>query len=205
MYWVFACSRETERECFLRRLFGDRESYMEIRRVRKGDTLFLHNKDTDVLYGPFEAITDACLRIEPDAWGGRFNWQVRVKWNELYKLDNASIRFRFNLRGRLSVSDNEGEEIIRTLREEGIKLITPPPLPEDILNEIRQLDKEIHSLAHRIEECLMTQERHPADREIDLDALKAEFCAKMRDFVWAVRQFDKLTGIMGLPSNKRGR
>jgi hypothetical protein len=44
-----------------------------------------------------------------------------------------------------------------------------------------------------------------ADREIDLDVLKAEFCAKMRDFVWAVRQFDKLTGIMGLPSNKKGR
>ena len=203
MYWIFVCGRGTERECFLRRLFGDHESYMGERQVRRGDTLFLHNRDTDVLYGPFEAITDACLGIEPDAWGGRFNWQVRVKWNELYKLDNASRRF--HLHGRLSVSDNEGEEIIRTLREEGIKLITPPPLPEDILNKIRQLDEEIHSLAHEIEECRMTQGRHPADREIDLDALKAKFCAKMRDFVWAVRQLDELTGIMGLPSSKKGR
>jgi len=204
MYWIFVCGRGTERECFLRRLFGDHESYKERKQVREGDTLFLYNIDTDVLYGPFKAVTDARLGIEQEAWDGKFKWQVRVNWNELYKLNEASEIFPY-LRGRHRLSDNEGEKIIRTLREGGIKLITPPPLPEDSLNEIRQLDEEIHNLARKIEECLKTQERHSADREIDLDALKAEFCAKMKDFVWAVRRLDKLTGIMGLPSSKKER
>jgi len=52
---------------------------------------------------------------------------------------------------------------------------------------------------------MMAQKKHPADREIDLDVLKAEFCAKMRDFIWAIRWLDKTTGIIGLPSNKKGR
>lgn len=206
MYWRFVCKLETEGECFLRRLFGDVESYAKEKQVKKGDILFLHNIDTDILYGPFTAETDAGL-IEADAWDGRFKWQVRVNWNKLYKLKNVSKIFP-NLHRKHRLSDSEGEEIIKMLEEMGTEITISPPklvLPENILNNIRQLDEEIHTLAHRIEECLMTQKRHPANREIDLDVLKAEFCAKMRDFVWAVRQFDKLTGIMGLPSNKRGR
>ena len=46
------------------------------------------------------------------------------------------------------------------LEEKGIEITTPPPkpvLPENILNNVRRLDEEIHTLAHRIEEYLMTQ------------------------------------------------
>ena len=71
MYWRFVCKLETEGECFLRRLFGDVESYAKEKQVKKGDILFLHNIDTDILYGPFTAESDAGL-IEADAWDGRF-------------------------------------------------------------------------------------------------------------------------------------
>ncbi len=165
-----------------------------------------HNTGLDILYGPFTAETDAGL-IEPNAWNGMFRWQVRVSWNRIFKLTNASQAILYLIE-KYKFSDREGEEILKTLEERGVEIATPQPkpvLPENILSNVRSLDEEIHRLAHRIEECLMSQKKHPADREVDLDVLKAKFCAKMRDFVWAVRWLDKTTGIMGLPSNKKGR
>jgi len=74
---------------------------------------------------------------------------------------------------------------------------------KNLKREIQKLDEEIHSIAHRIEEATMTSKGHPADRQVDLERLKGEFCSKMRDFVWAVRRWDKVTGYLELPSNKK--
>ncbi len=50
---------QTEWECFLRRLFGNTLEYAKKKPVRRGDIPYLHNNDTDVLYGPFFAESDA--------------------------------------------------------------------------------------------------------------------------------------------------
>ena len=56
-------------------------------------------------------------------------------------------------------------------------------------------------LMSRMEEDLMSRKGHPADRIIDLEFHRAELLARMRDFVWAVRRLDRITGLLRLPSS----
>jgi len=196
LYWKFICSSKTEAECFQRALFDDMEKcWDEVKEVKKGDTFFLYNVDTDVLFGPFVAEYDGRLNLEPDAWNGSFPAQVRVKWETLSLIRNASARFGFLKHKTLRLSEGEGEELLKALVLEHVRI------PDPLRSEVQQLDMEIHTLAHRIEE-LMCGKGHPADREVELDRLKGEFTAKMRDFVWAVRKLDKQTRILDLPSNR---
>jgi DNA modification methylase len=78
--FLFACTKKTENECFEKLLFGADTVYAPIViRVRKGDLLFLNNLDTDNLYGVFRAISDGDLNIRPDAWNGKYPYQVKVE------------------------------------------------------------------------------------------------------------------------------
>jgi len=52
--FLFACTINTEEECFNRKLLATEKAYGPIViRIRKGDLLFLNNVDTDVIYGVF--------------------------------------------------------------------------------------------------------------------------------------------------------
>ena len=193
-YWKFICTKRTEAECFQRKLFGDvKERLGEVEMVKKGDTLFLYNVETDALFGPFVAESDGKLNIEPDAWEGGFPAQVRVDWGYITIIENASRTFGFLKEKRLRLRDFEGKQVFEKLR---IKV-----LPRSLREEIQKLDGEIHSIAHRIEEIKMAR-MHPADREVELEKLKGQFFSKMKDFVWAVRKLDRATGILDLPSNR---
>jgi DNA modification methylase len=78
--FVFACTQKTEKECFEKLLFGTEKTYGPIViRVRKGDLLFLHNLDTDVLYGVFKAVSNGGFNLQPDAWNGKYPYQVKVE------------------------------------------------------------------------------------------------------------------------------
>jgi DNA modification methylase len=78
--FVFACTNSSQDECFERLLFGSSKVYGAAAiRVKKGDFLFLWNLDSDLLYGVFQAASDAQMNIVPEAWGGKYPYQVRVK------------------------------------------------------------------------------------------------------------------------------
>lgn len=76
---IFACTSKTERECFDRALFGTGRLYGEsVLKIKRGDLLFLLNLDADTLYGPFRARSDGRRDIAPEAWKGRYPYQVEV-------------------------------------------------------------------------------------------------------------------------------
>jgi len=89
--FIFTCSNKTESECFERLLFGtDRIHGPVVIRIRKDDLLFLVNIDTDTLYGVFKAVSDGGFKIVPEAWKGRYPYQVRVKiLGEIIKIPRA--------------------------------------------------------------------------------------------------------------------
>ncbi len=89
--FLFACTKKTESDCFERMLFGTDRVYAPIViRVRKGDLLFLNNLDTDVLYGVFRAVSDGDSNIQPDAWKGKYPYQVKADIvGEKTSLENA--------------------------------------------------------------------------------------------------------------------
>jgi DNA modification methylase len=79
---IFACTGKTESECLDRMMFATGRLYGErVLAVKKGDPLFLINLDTDTIHGAFLAKSDGKKDIEPDAWKGRYPYQVKVTKN----------------------------------------------------------------------------------------------------------------------------
>jgi DNA modification methylase len=79
---IFACTAKTEKECLDRMLFATNRLYGErVLAIKKGDPLFLLNLDNDTIRGTFAAGSDGKKDIVPDAWKGRYPYQVRVLRN----------------------------------------------------------------------------------------------------------------------------
>ncbi|MFL6372834.1 MAG: DNA methyltransferase [Nitrososphaera sp.] len=80
--YIFACTNKSERECFDRMLFATSHVYGEnVLKIKKGHVLFLLNIDRDRLYGTFLARSDGAKDIVPEAWDGRYPYQVQVILN----------------------------------------------------------------------------------------------------------------------------
>ena len=97
-HWKFIASQMTEKECYIRRLFGNERRQIdktgEELDVEEGDTLYLHRwrskEEPAKLDGPFLAASDAGKNLVPDAWRhrGKYDWQVPVDWDEtVYSVD----------------------------------------------------------------------------------------------------------------------
>jgi hypothetical protein len=107
--FIFACTNKTEKECFDRMLFSTNKVYADkALQVKKGDVLFLLNLDTDTIYGVFRAKTDAGKDLVPDAWDGKYQYQVYVeKTGMMQSTKNASkmlFKMRINWRNVLDES-----------------------------------------------------------------------------------------------------
>lgn len=77
---IFVSSVKTEKECFERMLFGTSKIYADdALTVKKGDLLFLLNIDSNVLHGIFRAKSDGKQSIVPEAWKGKYPYQVEVE------------------------------------------------------------------------------------------------------------------------------
>lgn len=76
---IFACTNKSEQECFDRMLFATSRVYGEnVLKIKKGDLLFLLNLDADTLHGTFKAKSAGAKEIVPEAWKGRYPYQVEV-------------------------------------------------------------------------------------------------------------------------------
>jgi DNA modification methylase len=61
-------------------LFSTNKLYAEkALQVKKGDRLFLLNLDSDIFYGPFKAESDGKKDLVPEAWGGKYPYQVKIE------------------------------------------------------------------------------------------------------------------------------
>jgi DNA modification methylase len=80
--YIFACTAKSEKECFDRKLFGTGKLHGEsVLNVKKDDLLFLLNLDSDTLYGPFRAKSGGAKDLVPEAWNGKYPYQVQVQKN----------------------------------------------------------------------------------------------------------------------------
>ena len=78
--FLFASTQTTEAECFTRLLLAKEKAYGPVViRIRKGDLLFLNNIDTNTLHGVFRATSDGGFNIQPEAWNGKYPYQVKVE------------------------------------------------------------------------------------------------------------------------------
>ncbi|MEM2130165.1 MAG: DNA methyltransferase [Candidatus Bathyarchaeia archaeon] len=108
--FVFACKNNTEKECIEKLLFGAKKAYGPVViRIKKGDLLFLNNLNSNSLHGIFKAVSDGGFKIEPEAWKGRYPYQVKVEvLGEKIRIDNAKeILKKLGIKWNTSISGTE--------------------------------------------------------------------------------------------------
>lgn len=88
---VFVCTNKTEPECLQRMLFGTSKLYASgALAVKSGDVLFLLNVNSNVLHGIFRAKSDGQRNIVPEAWKGKYPYQVEVEpFGDIQAIKNA--------------------------------------------------------------------------------------------------------------------
>ena len=155
--FLFACTRDTEEECFNRKLFATGRAYGPIvMRIRKGDLLFLNNIDTDVIYGVFKAVSGGVFNAESGIFNRKYPYQVRIESiGDKIKVNNAKKilnklgvkrnkpLFKGKLAELLNIFMNSPSEIDFTRNEQGSnsrKLICEQI--EVIKNSIAEIDIE---------------------------------------------------------------
>jgi len=158
--FLFACTDKSEAECLEKSLFGTDKVYAPIvTRVRKGDLLFLNNLDINTLYGVFKAVSDGGVNIEPEAWNGKYPYQVKVEsLGEKTALKNArKILRRFKIRRNTPIV---GKDLIDLLN-----LFPPSPL---LLNNNPALKESAHLILEQKEKIAERLNERDIEEEIPL-------------------------------------
>jgi DNA modification methylase len=134
--YILACTNKSEKECFDRMLFATNRLYGEnVLKIRKGDMLFLLNLDTDTLYGTFRAAANGAKDLVPEAWKGRYPYQVQVSRNG--KVRSAKGAKKILSEANSSWHDSLGPEQARQLS----KLIENPDSEITIVKTSHDEDK----------------------------------------------------------------
>ncbi len=160
--FIFACTDKTEKECLERSLFGAITTYGPVViRVRMGDLLFLHNLDSALLHGVFRAASNGGLNVEPDAWGGKYPYQVRV---ELLG-DRITIGGSKKVLGKLKIKRNNpllGQKLIDLLD------LFAPNRPPNSLDHFTS-EAERKSFDTKSARLIMIEKKKIRDRIEDVD------------------------------------
>jgi hypothetical protein len=145
--FLFACTNKSQAECLNNLVFATEKAYGPVViRIKKGDVLFLNNIETDVLYGAFRAISDGDFNLEPKAFNGRYNYQVKVEpIGEIVKIENAAKVLRLHgFKRNAPLFHDRLIALLKSLKSEQ-KI---PGLQN--YNDFNALDKEIESIKSSI-------------------------------------------------------
>ena len=121
---VLSCTDSSEEDCFRRLLFAaNRVHAPGFMKIKKGFLLFLLNLDSDKLYGVFRATSDSRFMIEPEAWEGKYPYQVKVEPIH----DIICLRDAGNLLKRLEIQ--RGTPIGKNMMLRLLELYRPTDFP----------------------------------------------------------------------------
>jgi DNA modification methylase len=119
--FLFACTNKSEAECLNGPIFATEKVYgPEVIRIRKGDILFLNNIDTDVLYGAFRALTDGGFNLVPEAFNGRYEYQVKVEpIGKISRVENAfKILYKYSFKRNTPIFKGKLVALLESFRPE---------------------------------------------------------------------------------------
>lgn len=106
---IFVSTDKTENECFQRMLFGTSKLYADdALAVKAGNILFLLNVNSNILHGIFRAKSDGRQNIVPEAWKGKYPYQVEVEQiGNLQTLKKAkTLLEKLGIKSHISLDDS---------------------------------------------------------------------------------------------------
>ena len=112
--FVFCCNRQTQNECFLKRLFGAPEEQLPSMRhcLKPGTPLLLFNVQTFRLFGPFVAIGSPGTCLDSNAFAGHLNAQVYVALP-----DDVEVFNEMALRHKITCGEKPAIEMVALRRQ----------------------------------------------------------------------------------------
>ena len=75
--WIFECDALTQFECWEKSLFGSNIKWPLT--VKNGDFCLFYNYSEHLIYGVYQTTSDGRNNIIPEAWGGEYPFQVKVR------------------------------------------------------------------------------------------------------------------------------
>ena len=122
MSYIFYCSNQTMDECFQKALFGNTYKHWDtVKKIKKGDLIFLINLNTGILHGPFFATRKSQINLDPYAFlssGRNYPAQVEVKWHRVMKLERPYSKLRFLDINRCRLTPSQTVKLMKRLIEE---------------------------------------------------------------------------------------
>ncbi len=123
--FLFACTSDTEEECFNRKVFATEKAYGPIViRIRKGDLLFLNNIDTDVIYGVFKAASEGFFNVESGIFNRKYPYQVRIEsvGDEIRVSNAKKILNKLAVKRNRPILKGKLGELLNTFMNSSIKM-----------------------------------------------------------------------------------
>jgi hypothetical protein len=121
--YVFLCSNTSLKECLKqKRLSCPREKRVD-QDIRINSVVFLLNKDSNTLVGPFTAVGSAKIHLEPGTWTEEinthsFSGNIMVEWEELHEMKDAQLKFPFLKDEKTcKLSNFQTQELLNALEE----------------------------------------------------------------------------------------
>jgi len=125
--YIFYCNNQTVEECLKKGLFGNTYKHWEtVKKIRKGDPIFLINLSTGILYGPFVATRKPQLNLDPYAFissGRNYPAQVEVKWYRVMKMERPYSKLPFLDGQQTRLKPRETVRLLTMLLDEDNQMI----------------------------------------------------------------------------------
>jgi len=153
--FLFVCTADTQEECFSRMTLATETAYGPVAiRVRKGDLLFLHNINTDVLYGVFRAVSTGFFSRDVGAFNRKYPYQVRIEnlGQRLEVYGAKSVLKGLSVRRNTPLFGGKLEELLARFADSGAKAgYLHPHQRSNLRQQIAELIECIRNSVARID------------------------------------------------------
>lgn len=120
--YIFLCRDSTHDECLVKNLFGGKQDYRDqTGDIKEGVPVFLYNFSSSLLEGSFISTSQASFGIIPEAWKGKYPWQIRVKrvhnYPPLMKSEIISVLGNYKRFPKAVMGDEKLERLLQLFQE----------------------------------------------------------------------------------------
>ncbi len=123
--YIFLCRDTTHDECLEKNLFGgQKDYYKQTGEISEEVPLFLYNFSAHLLEGVFISTSKADWNVVPEAWKGKYPWQIRCKrtqeFTPLMKSELITVLGNYRKYPKAILDEKELQELIQLFEQKSL-------------------------------------------------------------------------------------